>query len=62
MRRANTGHQADARAVTLRINDKRRLLKCLSCGLEANRDAAGVLNMATSMEVALTGTRNLKGL
>ncbi|TDA26885.1 MAG: hypothetical protein DSO01_04585, partial [Archaeoglobi archaeon] len=22
-----------------------RLLKCLSCGLEANRDAAGVLNI-----------------
>ena len=60
MRRANTGHQADARAVTLRINDKRRLLKCLSCGLEANRDAAGVLNMATSMEVALTGNAEPK--
>ncbi|MCC6027477.1 MAG: hypothetical protein LM574_02665 [Archaeoglobus sp.] len=56
MRRANTGHQADARAVT----DKRRLLKCLSCGLEANRDAAGVLNMATSMEVALTGNAEPK--
>jgi len=59
MRRANTGHQADARAVTLRINDKRRLLKCLSCGLEANRDAAGVLNIGYPMEVALTGNAAL---
>jgi transposase len=53
MRRANTGHQADARAVT----DKRRLLKCLSCGLEANRDAAGVLNIGYLHGGSVNGER-----
>jgi len=32
-----------------------RFFKCLSCGLEANRDAVGVLNVGYLHEVALAG-------
>lgn len=34
---------------------KGRLFKCPDCGLEANKDAVGVLNIGRLHEVALTG-------
>ncbi|PUA33030.1 MAG: hypothetical protein B9J98_02870 [Candidatus Terraquivivens tikiterensis] len=33
----------------------KRLFKCLNCGLEAHRDAVGVINMAPYMEVCPSG-------
>jgi putative transposase len=37
------------------IATRGRLFKCLSCGLEANRDAVGVPNIGHLHEAALTG-------
>jgi transposase len=37
------------------ITTRGRFFKCLSCGLEANRDAYGVPNIGHLHEAALTG-------
>jgi len=43
-------------ALPLNATTNGRLFKCPDCGLEANRDAVGVLNIGRLQEVALTGS------